>query len=82
MSEIVEVTEYIAAARETIWPYLTDPTQYARWMGTDVTIEATPGGVYDVFMRDGVRASGTFLEVEAPHRVVFTWGWDHDPVVT
>jgi uncharacterized protein YndB with AHSA1/START domain len=26
-------------------------------------------------MRDGVEAAGEFVEIDPPHRVVFTWGW-------
>jgi uncharacterized protein YndB with AHSA1/START domain len=25
--------------------------------------------------------SGTFVEVDPPHRLVFTWGWSHDHAV-
>ena len=32
-------------------------------------------------MRDGVEAAGEFVEVDPPHRVVFTWGWTHDGAV-
>jgi len=32
-------------------------------------------------MRDGVEASGRFVEVDPPHRLVFTWGWRHDHAV-
>ena len=32
-------------------------------------------------MRDGVQAAGEFVEVEPPHRLVFTWGWTHDLAV-
>ena len=40
-----------------------------------------PGGVYRVSMSDGVQASGEFVEVDPPHRLVFTWGWSHDHAV-
>lgn len=29
-------------------------------------------------MSDGFAATGTFAEVEPPHRLVFTWGWADD----
>ncbi len=37
-----------------------------------------PGGVFRVRMRRHARtiASGVFVEVEPPVRLVFTWGWE------
>ena len=44
-------------------------------------MEPVPGGCYRILMRDGVEAAGEFVEVDPPHRLVFTWGWTHDPAV-
>ncbi len=74
-SDGVEVSVHIAARRETVFPYFTDPERYVEWMGSSATLEAVAGGVYRVGMRDGVEAVGEFLEVDFPNRVVFTWGW-------
>lgn len=74
----VEVSIYIEAARETVFPYFTDPARYVQWMGGTATLEPTAGGTYRVSMRDGVQVAGTFAEVTPPHRLVFTWGWVHD----
>ena len=71
----LEVSVHIAARRETVFAYFTDPERYARWMGNDATLEAVPGGIYRVRMRDGVEAVGRFLEVDPPRRLVFSWGW-------
>ncbi|MDB5058313.1 MAG: hypothetical protein JWO59_1785 [Chloroflexi bacterium] len=79
--KVLEVSVHIKARPETVFRYFTDPTRYAQWMGTDVTIEAVPGGTYRVRMRDGVETSGQFVEVDAPRRIVFTWGWIHDPAL-
>lgn len=75
------VTQTIDAPPEVVFPFFTDAEQYARWMGTDVTIEATPGGTYRAGMREGLAAAGAFVEVDPPHRVVFTWGWEDHPLV-
>jgi uncharacterized protein YndB with AHSA1/START domain len=80
-TDILEVSIHVAALPDTVFPYFTDPVRYARWMGTDVELEPTPGGVYRVGMRDGVQALGAFVEVDPPHRLVFTWGWVSDPNV-
>jgi uncharacterized protein YndB with AHSA1/START domain len=81
VTDPLEVTTHVAAPPDVVFPYFTDPERYAAWMGTDVTLSPTPGGTYRVRMRDGVEAAGEFVEVDPPRRVVFTWGWEGDPVV-
>jgi uncharacterized protein YndB with AHSA1/START domain len=77
MTEIapVELTMRIAAAPRDVFPYLTDPARYVQWMGSEAQLEPEPGGMYRVHMSDGFEAAGTFLQVEPPHRIVFTWGF-------
>ena len=70
---VLEVSLHIAAQPETVFPYFTDPTRYVQWMGTEVDLDPVPGGAYRVRMRDGVETVGQFLEVDPPHRLVFTW---------
>lgn len=79
--EPLEVSVHIAASPDTVFPYFTDPRRYVQWMGSDATLEAVPGGTYRVSIRDGVQASGEFVEVDPPKRLVFTWGWHGDPAV-
>lgn len=81
-ADALEVSVHIAALPETVFPYFTDPTRYVLWMGTQAELEPRPGGIYRVTMRDGVQASGEFLEVDPPRRLVFSWGWNHDHAVT
>ena len=78
---VVEVSVHIAAQPETVFPYFTDPGRYVQWMGADATLEPVPGGCYRIMMRDGVETAGEFVEVDPPHRLVFTWGWTHDRAV-
>ena len=63
---------------EAIFPFLTDPQKIVRWKGVDATVEASPGGVYRVNVTGAKHAVGEYLEVDAPNRVVFTWGWEGD----
>ena len=74
VAEVVEVSVHIAAQPETVFPYFTDPARYTQWMGEEATLEPVPGGTYRIGMRDGVEASGAFLEVDPPRRLVFTGG--------
>lgn len=76
--DVLEVSVHIAAPPETVFPYFTDPTRYVQWMGIDAALDPKPGGEYRVGMRGGVQASGVFLEIDPPRRVVFTWGWTGD----
>ena len=78
---VLEVSVHIAAQPETVFSYFTDPGRYVQWMGGSATLDPAPGGVYRVSMRDGVQAVGEFVEVEPPHRLVFSWGWTHDLAV-
>ncbi|HEX4705024.1 MAG TPA: SRPBCC domain-containing protein [Pseudonocardiaceae bacterium] len=79
--DVLELSVHIKAAPETVFPYFTEATRYAQWMGSAATLEPVPGGIYRVSMSGGVEAVGRFLEIDPPHRVVFTWGWTHDMAV-
>jgi len=69
-----EVT--IAARPETVWEFLVDPDKAIRWMGLQATLDARPGGLYRVEVLPGHTARGEFVELDPPHRLVFTWGWE------
>lgn len=66
----------IAASPETVWEFLTDPEKACRWMGTSVTLDVRPGGAYRADVIPGNVASGEFVEVDPPRRLVWTWGWE------
>jgi uncharacterized protein YndB with AHSA1/START domain len=72
---IVEVSVHVAAMRENVFPYFTDPARHVEWMGKDAKLEPVSYGLYCLQLGDGFGVSGTFLEVEPPRRLVFTWGW-------
>ena len=77
MTEVLEVSMHIEAKPETVFRYFTDPARYVQWMGHTAILEPMPGGAYRICMRGGVEAAGRFVEIDPPHRVVFTWGWTH-----
>lgn len=70
-----EVEQQIEATADEIFPYLTDPERYARWMGVEAELDPRPGGVYRVRMANATVAIGQFVAVEPSRRLVFTWGW-------
>jgi uncharacterized protein YndB with AHSA1/START domain len=66
----------IAARPETVWQFLVDPSKATRWMGQAASFDPRPGGVYRVDVIPGHTASGEFVELDPPRRLVFTWGWE------
>ena len=66
----------IAASPETVWELLTDADEATRWMGQAAAFDLRPGGVYRVDVIPGNVASGEFVEIDPPRRLVFTWGWE------
>jgi uncharacterized protein YndB with AHSA1/START domain len=73
---VYERTIAIDASPETVWEFFVDPQKLMRWMGIDAELEPQPGGIYHCKVIPGHTARGEFVEVDKPHRVVFTWGWD------
>jgi uncharacterized protein YndB with AHSA1/START domain len=72
----------IAAPPDTVFAYFVDPIRMVRWMGTTADLEAHPGGAWRIDYNGKDVAAGTYLEIDPPRRVVFTWGWEMpgDPV--
>ncbi|HEY7208539.1 MAG TPA: SRPBCC family protein [Gaiellaceae bacterium] len=66
----------IDASPATVWEFLVDEEKAIRWMGLSASLDPRPGGLYLVEVIPGHTARGEFVEVDAPHRLVFTWGWD------
>ena len=66
----------IEASPETIWQLLVDPDQATRWMGQSASFDPRPGGQYRVEVIPGEVASGEFVELDPPRRLVWTWGWE------
>jgi uncharacterized protein YndB with AHSA1/START domain len=65
----------IEARPETVFAFLTDPDKMTRWKGDSAQLDARPGGVYRVQIGQAI-VVGEFVELDPPHRVVFTWGWE------
>jgi len=72
----VEREIFIAASPETVFRFLIEPAFMAQWFGREHTLDPRPGGLFRVEVSAGVVASGHYIEVAAPRRVAFTWGWE------
>jgi uncharacterized protein YndB with AHSA1/START domain len=78
VTELATVEREIAieAMPETVWELLTDPDRATLWMGQSATFDLRPGGRYRVEVLPGHVASGEFVEVDPPRRLVHTFGWE------
>jgi uncharacterized protein YndB with AHSA1/START domain len=76
----------VSAAPETVFEFFVDADKLKRWLVVDATVDPRPGGVCIQQHRGDDRAGGpfpmhgTYLEVDPPHRVVFTWGFTHPEI--
>jgi uncharacterized protein YndB with AHSA1/START domain len=66
----------IGAPPEAVFGFLVDAEKMTRWMGLEAWADAKEGGAVRCRVSPGDTFSGTFLAVEPPHRVVFTFGWE------
>jgi uncharacterized protein YndB with AHSA1/START domain len=72
---VVRKTVEIAASPETVWELLVDPVKAIRWWGIGAEFDPRPGGKLRVHVIPGSVASGVFVELDPPRRLVYTWGW-------
>src|SRR5947208_10824916 len=79
---LVEHEVRVAASPGTVFAYFTDPARMVQWMGTEATLDPRPGGVCRINPGGHGAMLGEFVEVEPPHRVVFTWGWESEIFAT
>ena len=75
---IIEKEIFIHATPERVFRALTDKADLEAWFVKEATIDLRVGGALRLFW-DPESVEGTFLEVDPPHRVVFTW--DERPAI-
>ena len=85
MSGEVRIERVIDAPREEVFRAWTDPEVLSRWWGPGefttpfAEVDLRPGGDYLLVMQpphgDPMHLAGTFREVVAPERLVYTWRW-------
>jgi uncharacterized protein YndB with AHSA1/START domain len=65
----------IGARPETVFSFFTDTTRWAAWWGAGSSIDPRPGGRVLVVHQGGIEATGEVLELQAPERIVFSYGY-------
>lgn len=77
-----ELTRHFHSSREEVFAAWTDPEMLRQWYcpnpGLAVTFTGTvaAGEAYALSMGEGYTVRGTYLVVEEPHLLEFTWQWD------
>lgn len=71
-SNVLQLVQRIAAPPEAIWRAFTDADDLSAWFTTGAKSDVVVGGAYSNDDTD----HGTFVELDPPHRVVFTWDND------
>jgi uncharacterized protein YndB with AHSA1/START domain len=65
----------VGAVPETVFRFFTDAARWATWWGAGSTIDARPGGRLLIRSPDGTEATGEVLEILAPERFAFSFGF-------
>jgi uncharacterized protein YndB with AHSA1/START domain len=69
-------TIVIQATQQTVFTFFTENDRWAAWWGPGSTIEPTSGGRVYIRHPNGIETSGEVVEVVAPERIVFTYGFN------
>jgi len=70
----VEASVWIRARPETVFAFLIQPEKLVQWIGLTAALEPRPGGLFRVDVNGRTVVQGEYLELEAPRRVVLSWG--------
>jgi uncharacterized protein YndB with AHSA1/START domain len=76
---VVEKVLEIRAPIADVWHAISDPAELSRWFGHRAELEARPGAEGAFTWDQHGRYACRVEEVDAPHRLV--WSWVHEPDV-
>ena len=86
---VLEITRVFDAPPARVFAAWLDRAQWQAWIGPEGVdcdvqlLERRVGGRYRLVMNTPERmipVSGVFREIDPSRRLVFTWGWEGDPV--
>jgi uncharacterized protein YndB with AHSA1/START domain len=66
----------VAARADEVFRFFTDPEKMILWHARSAWMEPRRGGEFRIDVNGRNTALGEFIEIDPPHRVVFTWGWE------
>ena len=58
-----------------VYEYFTKPEAMVHWMGQVSSLNPVPGGEFAVDVNGSSAIRGRLVELDPPHRLVFTWGF-------
>ena len=89
ITDLVVIRRTVRASAEAAFRAWTDPEAIRQWGApatssiTHASVDLRVGGRYEQHMRaaNGFerRVAGTYLEIDAPTRLVYTWRWEQPP---
>jgi uncharacterized protein YndB with AHSA1/START domain len=69
----------IDASPDTVFSMWTTAAGLCSWWGATAEVDPRPGGALRVCLEGGPIMRGEYLALEAPHRIVFNFGWETPP---
>lgn len=73
---------HICAPPETVFAFFVEADKLTRWLASEATLDARPGGANVQVHAGGadrlagpLHMEGRFVTIDPPHRVVFSWGF-------
>lgn len=77
----IDRTLVIQANPAVVFEFLTQSPRWATWWGAGSEIDARPGGRMKICYPGGREATGEVIEVSAPDRIVFTYGYSDGEMI-
>src|SRR4051794_20622986 len=79
---VLRLTRFLPAPPAAVWQALTDPQALAAWFwparhNPSADTDPRVGGAFRL-TADAMAVTGTYVAVDPPHRLVFTWRWAGD----
>lgn len=79
MIGLAEAVTHVQAPRERVFDLFTTVDGLERWMARKAEVDLRPGGAWRWEHDNDMVSSGEYLEIDAPQRVRFTYGWETGP---
>lgn len=73
---LASATIDIEAKPDAVFDLFTTEEGLCRWMARDVDVDLRPGGRWRWTHANGATSAGTYIEIDPPLRLVFTYGWE------